>query len=120
MRKPARKFEDLVVWRKAHMFVLMVYRLTAKFPKDERYGLSSQLRRAAVSIAANIVEGFRKRSNAEKIRFLSIAQGSAEECRYYLILARDLGYGNFHKANKLLEEVSKLLEACITALENRK
>jgi len=76
MREPARKFEDLVVWQKAHQFVLAVYRLTHAFPRSEIYGLSSQFRRAAVSIAANISEGFRKRGHADKVRFLNIAQGS--------------------------------------------
>lgn len=68
MREPAKTFEDLVVWQKAHLFVLMVYRLSRDFPKNEMYGLSSQFRRAAVSVAANIAEGFRKRSKAEKAR----------------------------------------------------
>ncbi|WP_206808388.1 four helix bundle protein [Paradesulfitobacterium ferrireducens] len=72
MREPAKTFEDLLVWQKAHLFVLSVYRLSSAFPKDEIYGLSSQFRRAAVSIAANIAEGFRKRSKADKIRFLNI------------------------------------------------
>ncbi|MFA7468717.1 MAG: four helix bundle protein [Desulfotomaculaceae bacterium] len=104
-------FLDLLVWQKAHLFVLEVYRLSAAFPKYEIYGLSSQFRRAAVSIAANIAEGFRKRSKADKIRFLNIAQGSVEECRYYLILTKDLGYSDTSNANFILQEVSKLLEA---------
>jgi len=90
-RTPARTFRDLVVWRKAHEFVLGTYRFTALFPKQETYGLCSQLRRAAVSIAANIAEGFRKRGRADKGRFMNTAEGSVEECRYYLILAEDLG-----------------------------
>ncbi len=69
MREPAKTFEDLLVWQKAHLFVLAVYRLTAAFPNHETYGLTSQFRRAAVSIAANIAEGFRKRSKAEKSVF---------------------------------------------------
>jgi four helix bundle protein len=111
MREPAKTFEDLVVGQKAHLFVLAVYRLTELFPNHEIYGLTSQFRRAAVSIAANIAEGFRKRNNTDKIRFLNIAQGSVEECRYYLILAKDLGYGNTSETNLLLQEVSKLLQA---------
>ncbi len=111
MREPAKTFEDLLVWQKAHLFVLAVYRLSGAFPKYEMYGLSSQFRRAAVSIAANIAEGFRKRSKADKIRFLNIAQGSVEECRYYLILTKDLGYGDISETTLLLQEVSKLLEA---------
>jgi len=111
MRKPAKTFEDLLVWQKAHLFVLAVYRLSGAFPKYEIYGLSSQFRRAAVSIAANIAEGFRKRSKADKIRFLNIAQGSVEECRYYLILTKDLAYGDIYEMKFILQEVSKLLEA---------
>lgn len=111
MRKTATTFEDLLVWQKAHQFVLAIYKLTKNFPRAELYGLSSQFRRAAVSIAANIAEGFRKRGKADKLRFYNIAQGSLEECRYYLILARDLEYGEVSDSNRLLQEVSKLLEA---------
>ena len=111
MRAAAKTFEDLVVWQKAHQFALAVYRLTRMFPRSEVYGLTSQVRRAAVSIAANIAEGFRKRGSADKVRFLNIAQGSLEESRYYLILARDLEYGDVSEAKAVLEETSKLLEA---------
>ena len=82
-RSPARSFRDLRVWQKAHEFVLAVYRYSESFPEREKYGLAHQLRRAAVSIPANIAEGFGKRSPAEKARFLNIAEGSLEECRYY-------------------------------------
>src|SRR5215471_14143631 len=75
-RPAAQSFRDLVVWQKAHQFVLAVYRLTESFPDREKFGLSHQLRRAAVSIPANIAEGFGKRSQAEKARFLNIAEGS--------------------------------------------
>lgn len=118
MREPAKTFEDLLVWQKAHMFVLTVYRITEIFPKYEIYGLTSQLRRAAVSIAANIAEGFRKRSKADKVRFLNIAQGSVEECRYYLILTKDLEYADVSDARLLLQEVSKLLEAYTRSILN--
>jgi four helix bundle protein len=111
MREPAKTFVDLLVWQKAHLFVLEVYRITAMFPKHEIFGLSSQFRRAAVSIAANIAEGFRKRSVADKVRFFNIARGSVEECRYYLILSKDLGYYDAPETSSLLIEVSKLLEA---------
>ena len=92
-KQKAKKFTDLIVWQKAHKFVLAIYRFTTSFPKEEVYGLTSQLRRASISIAANIVEGFKKTGPADKIRFLNISQGSLEECRYYLILANDLNYG---------------------------
>lgn len=94
MKSPASRFEDLVVWQKAHQFVLKAYRLSKGFPRAEVFGLTSQFRRAAVSLAANIAEGFKKRGKADKLRFFNIAQDSLEECRYYLILARDLEYGN--------------------------
>lgn len=110
-RVAAKSFEDLVVWQKAHAFVLSVYRLTKGFPREEAYGLTSQFRRAAVSIAANIAEGFRKRGQADKLRFLNIAQGSSEECRYYLILSKDLDYGADRNADALLDDVTRLLVA---------
>jgi four helix bundle protein len=78
-RQPARTFRDLVVWQKAHDFVLECYRFTASFPKHEMYGLVSQMRRAAISIAANIAEGFRKRHRADKCRFMNMAEGSLED-----------------------------------------
>jgi four helix bundle protein len=108
---PAKSFEQLVVWQKAHQFVLGIYRLTDGFPRTEIYGLTSQLRRAAISIPANIAEGFKKRGPADKVRFFNIAQGSLEECRYYLILAKDLKYGDTSEFQQQLVEVSKLLEA---------
>ena len=109
--KPARTFQDLLVWRKAHGFVLEVYALTATLPKSETYGLALQMRRAAVSIPANIAEGFRRRGKADKARFLNIAEGSVEECRYFLILTKDLGYGDTLAISSALEEVSRLLGA---------
>ena len=115
-RPAARTFRDLLVWQKAHEFVLAVYRITATFPKQETYGLASQMRRAAVSIAANIAEGFRKRGRAEKARFMNVAQASLEESRYYLILAKDLDYGDTRLLMTQLEEVSKLLNAYINAI----
>ena len=115
-RAPARSFRDLLVWQKAHEFVLAVYRFTESFPDREKYGLSHQMRRAAVSIPANIAEGFGKRSQAEKARFLNIAEGSVEECRYYLILAQDLGYGQTESLMHALEEASRLLNAYARAI----
>ncbi len=115
-RTPAKSFQDLIVWQKAHQFVLSVYRFTECFPKSEIYGLTSQLRRAAVSIAANIAEGFKKKGKADKARFMNIAQGSLEECRYYLILARDLNYGDSHPVQSQIEEVSKLLESYTSSI----
>jgi four helix bundle protein len=118
IREPAKSFEDLLVWQKAHVFALMVYRLSGAFPKHEMFGLTSQFRRAAVSIPSNIAEGFRRRGAADKARFYNIALSSAEECRYYLILARDLEYADIQEASRLIQEVSKLLEAYVNSILN--
>ncbi len=107
----AKSFEDVVVWQKAHAFVLSIYRLSESFPKHELFGLTSQLRRAAVSVPANFAEGFRKTGKSDKLRFYNIAQGSLEECRYYLILINDLNYGEVEKLKIDAEEVSKMLTA---------
>ena len=114
---PAKNFTDLIVWRKAHSFVLSVYKYTSKFPKEEVYALTSQFRRAAVSIAANIAEGFKKKSNKDKIKFYNTSQGSLEESRYYLILAKDLNYGENIEMTAQIEEVSKLLDGYISSIE---
>ena len=107
----ARSFKDLIVWQKAHQLVLRTYKLTKDFPSEEKYGLTSQLRRSAMSVPANIAEGFKKRGKADKVRFMNIAQGSLEETRYYLILTGDLEYKDCSLELALLEEVSKLLES---------
>lgn len=117
-REKAKRFQDLIVWQKAHQFVLSVYKSTKNFPQNELYGLTSQFRRAAVSIPANIAEGFRKAGRADKHRFMNIAQGSLEECRYYLILAKDLGYMDSEEPMMQLEEVSKLLNAYAKSILN--
>jgi four helix bundle protein len=115
-RPPAKTFRDLLVWQKAHEFVLSVYKFTEAFPKQETYGLSLQMRRAAVSIPANVAEGFRKRGKPDKVRFMNIAEGSIEECRYYLLLAQDLAYGQTDSLMSTLEEVSRLLNAYSKAI----
>jgi four helix bundle protein len=112
----AKGFRDLLVWQKGHQFVLDVYALTANFPKEEKYGLVSQMRRAAISIPANIAEGFRRRSRADKARFMNIAEGSLAECDYYLVLAEDLGYGDTARLSSALDETSRLLRAYAAAL----
>jgi four helix bundle protein len=110
-REAAKCFRDLIVWQKSHRLVLEVYRITRGFPRDERYGLTSQLRRAIVSVPANIAEGFRKRSRADKARFMNIAHASLDEARYYLILANDLSYCDSNELLHKSEEVSRLIEA---------
>src|SRR6478736_5991607 len=108
-RIPAKSFKDLIVWQKAHRLVLDVYKLTRSFPKEEIYGLTSQFRRSSVSVAANIAEAFKKRSNLDKARILNIAQGSLSETEYYVILVSDLNYGDTNNFNEQIEEVSRLL-----------
>jgi four helix bundle protein len=115
-RQPAQKFQDLVVWQKSHQLTLRVYRLTAAFPKHELYGLTSQMRRAAVSVAANIAEGFKKRGRPDKARVMNIAQSSLEELRYYFILSRDLEYLATSELSPDVDEVARLLGAYTRAL----
>lgn len=110
-KRAAKTFQDLVVWQKAHLLVLTIYEFTAHFPKSETYGLALQMRRAAVSIPANIAEGFRRRGKLDKVRFLNTSEASLEESRYYLILSKDLGYGETEMILNSLEEVSRLLHA---------
>ena len=102
--------------RKAHELVLAVYSITAAFPKEETYGLALQMRRAAVSVPANIAEGFRRRGKADKARYMNMAEASLEESRYYLILTKDLGYGDTSHLTTSLEEVSRLLNAYASAI----
>jgi four helix bundle protein len=115
-KRPAKIFRDLIVWNKSHEFVLELYRFTTQFPQSERYGLVQQMRRAAVSIPANIAEGFSRRGKSDKARFMNIAESSLEESRYYLILACDLGYGKTYGLIDLLAEVSRLLNAYSRAI----
>lgn len=116
----AKSFQDLIVWQKAHQFVLSVYKITKYFPKEELYGLSKQFRRAAVSIAANIAEGFRKNGKLDKLGFYNLAQGSLEECRYYLVLTKDLEYGDVSHLVISIEEVSKILNSYMEKIRNSK
>ena len=112
----ARSFRELEVFKKAHLWVLETYRTCRRFPRDEMFGLTSQLKRAAVSVPANIAEGFVKRGKADKLRFYNIAPGSLEECRYYFILAHDLGFADTNRLLSALDEVSRMLEAYIRAI----
>lgn len=117
---PSRKFQELKVWQESHKFVLMVYKHSKAFPKEELYGLTSQFRRAAVSVAANIAEGYGKRSKPDKLRFFNISQGSIDECQYYIILSKDLEYINNEACLKMeekLEDVSKLLNGYYRAIK---
>ena len=119
--KKTNNFQELSSWQQAHRFVLWVYRETKQLPKEELFGLTSQFRRAAVSIAANIAEGYKKTGKADKLRFFNIAQGSLEECRYYLILSNDLEYIKkeaFQDGTLIIETTSKLLNAYCKVIYN--
>lgn len=108
----SHSFKDLQCWNKAHEFVLHIYKITGLFPKSELYALNSQFRRAVISIPTNIAEGYKKTGVKDKLRFFNIAQGSIEESRYYIILAKDLNYiesEKFDLLNELLESSSRLL-----------
>jgi|SRR3989344_8170188 len=122
MAQQIRTFKDLKVWAKAHQLVLEVYLITKKFPAEEKFGLTSQIRRAAVSVACNIVEGFRRKSIKDSLNFYNIADGSLEELKYQSILSHDLGLINeaeFNKTFRLAEEVSKMLFFWIKSLKSK-
>jgi four helix bundle protein len=101
-------FKDIRAWQLAHQFVIDVYKITRSYPAEERFGLCSQFQRAAVSIAAYIAEGYRKLGKADKLRFLNISQGSLEECRYYILLSKDLDYISTESYDYLDEEIEKV------------
>ena len=117
-RKPAEQFEDLIIWQRAHRIVLRVYSLTATYPKSELFGLVSQMRRAAVSVPANIAGGFKRKGPSDKTRVMNIAQGSLEELRYYFILSRDLDYLKSCEGSDDIEEVARMLGAYIGTLRS--
>ncbi|MCK6648926.1 MAG: four helix bundle protein [Bacteroidia bacterium] len=116
-------FKNLIVWQKAHELVLNIYKETKKFPKDEVYALTNQLRRASISIAANIAEGYKKKTIPNKINFLNISEGSLEEVKYYIILSKDLEYISNSKADefeKLCDEIGRLINGYSKAILNKK
>lgn len=119
MADKSQSFREVLVWQKAHAFTLAVYKVSEPFPKHELFALTSQLRRSASSIPANFVEGFRKRTKPDKLKFYNIAQGSADECLYHLILAQDLHYADTTLLQADLEQVSRLLQGYINGLERR-
>ncbi len=115
-------FRDLEVWKRAHGAVLEVYRVTNSFPRNEQFGVTSQLRRAAYSIPANMAEGFGRRTTKELLQSLAVANGSLEEMRYFLLLSRDLRYlapEQFDKMEKELKAIAQMLAALVRSLKNR-
>ena len=114
-----KDFRDLKVWRKAHELALRAYEVSGTFPADERFGLTSQVRRSAGSIGANIAEGCGRGSDGELGRFLQIAMGSAAELEYHMLLARDLGFvsdANYDDIQEKLTEVKRMLASLIVKL----
>jgi four helix bundle protein len=117
-----KSFEELDAWKKAHNMVLAVYRASGNFPKDERFGVVSQLKRAATSVPANIAEGFGRRSTKDFLRYLEIAGGSLEETRYFLRLSKDLNYlkdEEFKVLREMCDETGRLLGGLSQALRRR-
>lgn len=117
-----KSYRDLEVWNRAHALVLEMYRLTNPFPRSEQFGVVSQIRRAAYSIPANIAEGFGRRSTRELLQFISFANGSLEELRYFLLLSRDLRYlspVDFANLEKDLKAIAQMLEALARSLRQR-
>jgi four helix bundle protein len=115
-----KDFKELRVWSKAHELTVFIYNLTRAFPKDEIYGLTSQVRRSAASIGANIAEGSGRRSDGEMTRFLQIARGSASATEYHLLLAKDLGFlseGDFQKTEQRVVEVQRMLTALVQKVQ---
>ena len=117
-----KNYKELKVWQKSYRLCLDLYRITKKFPKEERYGLTSQIRRAAVSIPSNIAEGYGRKTIADYLRFLYIAYGSTCELETQLLLSGDLNYANQENLKGLkdgIEEVERMLKALIKKLENK-
>jgi four helix bundle protein len=114
------RFQDLEVWKKAHQLVIEMYRSGKDFPPEERYGLVSQMRRAAVSVPANITEGFRKRGIKDKMNFYNITQASLDELYYYVILSKDLGLiqDNSDLVNRI-KEIARMLSGLVKSLKVR-
>lgn len=114
-------FQDLKVWQEAHQLVLQVYRETKGFPDTEKFGLVTQMRRAVVSIPANIAEGFKRRGIQDKIRYYNTAEGSLEELKYFFILSRDLDYiQNIDPLMTQANSIGRLLNGLISSTQRRK
>jgi four helix bundle protein len=122
MNKPLQSFKELIVWQKAYQFALGIYKETDKFPKSEIYGMTSQLRRCAVSIVSNIAEGYQRQHLGEYVQFLSISLGSGAEAETQLLLSQDLNYLSKESSGQcfaLLKEICRILQVMITKLRSR-
>ncbi len=115
-----KRYQDLIAWQKAYNLVLAVYACTKEFPSDERFGLTQQLRRAAVSVPSNIAEGWGRRSRTELIRFLEMARGSCYEVQTQTKLASDLGYvSHHHDVHSLIGDTERLITGLIESLKRK-
>jgi four helix bundle protein len=118
-----KSYKDLIVWQKAYQLVLLMYKITMNFPKAEIYGLTSQMRRSAISIPSNIAEGYCRQYTGEYLQFLSIAYGSCGELETQILLAKDIEFldeNNFCIAYNLCQEISKMLNSLISSIKKRK
>ena|SRR5207302_8008204 len=116
-----QNYKDLIVWQLAHQLTIAIYQLTYSFPKEELYGLTSQIRRAAASTAANITEGSKRRSTNDLCHFLNMSEASNEQVKYFLLLAKDLTYlsvDSFRTNYQLADRVSAMLHKLITSLNS--
>jgi four helix bundle protein len=112
-----RSFTDLIAWQKAHQLALEIYKATKSFPDSERFGLISQMRRAVVSVPANLAEGFRRTGSKNKLQFYNMAQGSLEEVHYFIILAKDLGYlPDVERVMDKYEETARLITGLMASI----
>jgi four helix bundle protein len=115
-------FKDLIVWQKAHQLVIAIYKATKLFPKEEVFSLTNQVRRAAVSIPADICEGYKKKTIPNQLNFINIAEGSLEEVKYYIILSKDLQYideSAYEQLTNSAEEVGRLINGYEKAISKR-
>jgi four helix bundle protein len=115
-------FRDLIVWQKAHQLVIAIYTITKLFPKEEIFSLTNQVRRAAISIAANICEGYKKRTIPNQLNYINIAEGSLEEVKYYIILSKDLQYideSAYEQLTNSADEVGRLINGYEKAISRR-
>lgn len=114
-----KTFKELIAWQKSHKLVLEIYKATKAYPKEEVYSLTNQIRRASISVAANIAEGYKKKTKASKLNFLNISEGSLEEVKYYIILSKDLKFiteKEFNQLESITEEVGRLISGYSSAI----
>ena len=118
--KAIRNFTDLDIWKKSHQLTLLIYVIVSQFPKDERFALSDQIRRAVVSIESNIAEGFSRLGKLEKRQFYSVARGSLTEVQCQTLIAKDLGFVNveqFNQAQDLIVDINKMFTSILKRIQ---